>query len=81
MFLKDWQLTPVKNTKKVELICNNCGNKTKHEVFREPYGPAVGVVFAKKPWLSLNHYWLVCPICRNKTKQIKKEQLNALKKC
>lgn len=79
MFIKNWEATPVKNTKKVKMICSNCNNETEHEVFAEPFGPSIGFIFAKKPWLSFKHYYLVCPICKNGTKKLTKEQMNALK--
>lgn len=79
MFIKTYQPALIKNTKKVELLCSNCGNKTKHQIHEVYYGPQVGFVFLKKPLLSLKKYFLMCPICNNATKQITKAQVNANK--
>lgn len=80
MFIKDWQATPLKNTKKIVMVCSRCNNKTKHEVYVEPVGLGVGFIFAKKPIASFKKYHLVCPICGNPTKTITKEELKVLKK-
>ena len=81
MFIKNWQPMPVKNTKKIKMTCNHCGNDSEHAIHEAPYGVCIGVVFAKKPLLSLKKYYFVCPICNNGTKEISKEQVKAHKIC
>lgn len=80
MFLKDYELFFVKNTKTVKMICDNCGNDSEHQVFEEPKGIVVGFPLAKKPWLAMKNYYLLCPICKKGGKKINKDQVNALKK-
>lgn len=79
MFIKTYNPMPVKNTKSVELVCSNCGNKTKHQIHEAYYGPQVGFIFLKKPLLSLKKYFLICPVCGNATKEITKAQVKANK--
>jgi len=79
MFIKKYQPLLIKNTKTVELTCSHCGNKTKHQIHEVYYGPQVGIIFLKKPLLSLKKYYLVCPICSNATKELTKEQVKAHK--
>ena len=79
MFLKDYEPTPVKNTKTVTMICNNCNNESEHGVFEEPKGLIIGFPLAKKPWLSMKNYYLLCPICKKGGKKINKEQVKSLK--
>lgn len=79
MFIKNYQATLVKKTKTFELICSNCKNKTKHQIYEAYRGPQIGFIFLKKPLLSLKKYYLVCPTCGNATKEITKEQVKANK--
>lgn len=79
MFIKSYKASPIKNTKTVELVCSNCKNKTKHQIYEVYYGPQMGLIFLKKPLLSLKKYCLVCPTCGNLTKEISKEQVKANK--
>lgn len=79
MFIKNYQPIPIKNTKFVELVCSNCNNRTQHRIHEAYYGPQIGLIFLKKPLLSLKKYYLICPICRNATKEISKEQVKANK--
>ena len=80
MFIKTQStIIPIKNTTKLKMVCTNCNNDVEHEIFEEPYGFCVGIVFLKRPLLSLRRYWFVCPICKNGTKQLTKEQVNAYK--
>ncbi|HED38014.1 MAG TPA: hypothetical protein ENI76_07205 [Ignavibacteria bacterium] len=78
MFIKNWEATSVENTKKVKMICGNCGNETEHHICEVP-GFGVGLIFMKKPILATKKYYFVCPICNSATKQITKEQVKAHK--
>ena len=78
MFIKNWEATPIENTKKVEMTCSNCGNETEHQIYEVP-GFGVGLIFMKKPLLATKKYYFVCPTCNNATKQITKEQVNVHK--
>lgn len=78
MFFVNWDETPIKNTKKVEMTCSNCGNDVEHEIFEVPTA-GIGLIFFKKPLLALKKYYLVCPKCHNATKEINKEQVKAHK--
>lgn len=81
MYFKDYEAFRVEDTKTVKMVCSNCGNESEHEACAEPVGITFGLPFAKKPWLSSHkRYYLICPICKNATKQIKKDEVLALKK-
>lgn len=79
MFIKNWGISPVANTSKLNILCDNCNNEAENEIFEEPYGINVGLIFMKKPLLSLKRYWFVCPVCKSGTKQLTKEQVKAYK--
>ena len=69
----------VKNTKTTLLECTNCGNKTEHIVWKQPYGPQVGTIFSRRKTLGMKKYYLVCPTCQTAAKELTKEQVLAMK--
>lgn len=78
MFIKNWEATPVENTKKVPMNCAQCNNFSEHEVYEAPqFG--VGILFMKKPLLAIKKYYLVCPTCHNPAKELSGEQARAYK--
>lgn len=78
MFITNYEFFTIPKAETVEIKCSRCGNKTKHFAVKKPVGIGIGLPFAKRPLLSAYHYYLVCPICRNPTKKINKDQLDAL---
>ena len=80
MYFRSNYNNPVDNTKTVKLQCRRCNNEAENQVYEEYYGPRIGLIFLKKPLLSLRRYFLVCPICHTPAKEITKEQMQALKK-
>lgn len=78
MFFNVWEISPVKNTKKVEMHCAKCNNTKENEIYEEPI-IGIGIPFMKKPLLAAKRFWLVCPVCHTGTKKITREQMNAHK--
>jgi len=80
MFIKNWEVQIIENTKTVQKYCNICDNDSEHVICVEYYGPSVGLIFLSKPLLSMKRYWLVCPICKQGDQEISKDQVEAYKK-
>jgi len=70
----------VEGTTTRRMKCAHCDNTSDHEVFAVVRGPALGCILAPaKPLLSAKRYFLRCPVCGNPSKDLTKEQANALK--
>ncbi len=69
----------MENSTTQSMKCPNCGNTTEHVVYVHPHGPVVGLIFMKKPLLSMKQYFLACPICSHLTKELTKQQAEAMR--
>lgn len=80
MFLRQFHGWPQDDSTTQPLKCPNCGNTTDHFVYVAPHGFQVGFVFMKKPLLGARKYFLACPTCTHLTKELSKEQAEAMRR-
>jgi len=78
MFIKEFKGWPLENATTHSIKCSNCGNTTDHYVYVAPVGFQVGIVFSKKPLLGKRKYFLACPTCDNLSKELTKQQAEAM---
>lgn len=62
--------------------CHHCGNTSEQRIYVEPVGFQLGFAppffSCKKPQIGKKKYFLACAICGAVTKEITKEQVDAL---
>lgn len=79
MFIKNYGLQEVKNSKRIKRICDICNNECEHILVDEPSGLFIGLPFAKRPWLSSSkHFYLQCTICGKPNKILTKDEAKSL---
>ena len=79
MFIKSFNGWRQEGTQTVTDTCENCHNTGEHFVYVAPSGFQMGIAFVKKPLLGARKYFLACPMCGHLSKELSREQAQALK--
>jgi hypothetical protein len=79
VFFKSQDGWVMENAIPQKMRCPNCSNTSDHLVYVHPYGPQVGLIFLRKPLLSMKQYFLACSICSHLTKELTKEQAQSMR--
>lgn len=80
MFIKNWETEIVEGTPAVERDCELCNTFCENFIITHYYGPSIGLIFMKKPLLSMKKYYFICSTCKRANMELTKEQVNAYKK-
>ena len=80
MWFRSSNAWKVEGASTVTRMCPRCHNTNEHELYVEPFGPALQFIWMKKPLLSAKRYFLTCPVCQERGIRLTKEQVRALMK-
>ncbi len=80
MFFKDFQGWAQDQSNTLSVRCPNCGNTCDHYIYVAPYGIQIGVIFMKRPLLSLKKYFLLCSTCDFVNREISKQQAESMRR-
>lgn len=78
MFIKQYNGWAMENTNTQTLKCPHCRNTADHIIYVAPHGFQLGLAFMSRPLLGGKKYFFACPTCGNLTREITKEQAEAL---
>lgn len=80
MFVDEYQGWPQDNSNTQAVFCAMCGKDTDHYVYVQPDGIQIGFFLLKRPIWGGKKFFLTCPGCKNRTKEIAKGEARRLRK-